>query len=51
MISGEISYDLVMGDDMAFVEGTFRISGGEWQVFIFQTKTGKAQQPQHRQTR
>ncbi|HEX5270563.1 MAG TPA: hypothetical protein VFW33_08765 [Gemmataceae bacterium] len=32
--AGEISYDLVMGDDMDFVEGTYRLSGGEWRVFI-----------------
>ena len=31
----EISYDLVMEDCMSFVEGTFRLSDGEWQVFIF----------------
>ena len=30
----EISYDLVMGDDMAFVEGTYRLPGGDWQVVI-----------------
>jgi hypothetical protein len=30
----EISYDLVMGDDMGFVEGTFRLPGGDWQVVI-----------------
>jgi hypothetical protein len=30
-----ISYDLVMGNDMSFVEGTYRLDGGEWQVFIF----------------
>jgi hypothetical protein len=30
----EISYDLVMGDDMAFVEGTYRLPGGDWQVLI-----------------
>ena len=29
----EISYDLVMGDDMDFAEGTFRLAD-EWQVFI-----------------
>jgi hypothetical protein len=33
--TGEISYDLVMDDDMDFVEGTYRLDGGEWQVFIF----------------
>lgn len=31
----EISYDLVMEEEMSFVEGTFRLPGGEWQVFIF----------------
>ncbi len=31
----QISYDLVMEDEMSFVEGTFRLSGREWQVFIF----------------
>ena len=31
--SGEISYDLVMEDDMAFVEGSYRIGGCDWQVF------------------
>jgi hypothetical protein len=30
-----ISYDLLMNDDMSFVEGTYRLPGGEWQVFIF----------------
>jgi hypothetical protein len=33
-MAGEISYDLVMEDDMAFVEGTFRLPYGEWQVVI-----------------
>lgn len=31
----EISYDLVMEDEMSFAEGAFRLPGGEWQVFIF----------------
>jgi hypothetical protein len=30
----EISYDLVMDDDMEFVEGTYRLPGGDWQVGI-----------------
>jgi hypothetical protein len=30
----EISYDLVMDDDMAFVEGSYRLPGGPWQVLI-----------------
>ena len=34
-MTGEISYDLRMDDNMAFVEGTFRLAGGDWQVFIF----------------
>jgi hypothetical protein len=31
---GEISYDLVMEDDMDFVEGTYRIGDGDWRVFV-----------------
>jgi hypothetical protein len=34
-VRAEISYDLVMEDEMSFVEGTYRLPGGEWQVFIF----------------
>jgi hypothetical protein len=30
----EISYDLIMDDDMSFVEGTYRLPGGDWQVVI-----------------
>ena len=30
----EISYDLVMEDDMEFAEGTYRLPGGDWQVVI-----------------
>jgi hypothetical protein len=30
----EISYDLEMSDEMAFVEGTYRLPGGTWQVII-----------------
>jgi hypothetical protein len=33
-MQGEISYDLIMQDDMSFVEGTYRIGNGNWQVFI-----------------
>lgn len=33
-MQAEISYDLVMDDDMEFVEGTYRMNEGEWQVFI-----------------
>jgi hypothetical protein len=31
----EISYDLVMTDEMSFVEGTYRLPERDWQVFIF----------------
>jgi hypothetical protein len=31
---GEISYDLVMEEDMAFVEGSYRLPGEDWQVVI-----------------
>ncbi len=30
----EISFDLVMEDDMDFIEGVFRVNQGEWQVLI-----------------
>lgn len=31
---GQISYDLVMDDDMRFVEGSYRYEGCDWCVFI-----------------
>src|SRR4051812_42731169 len=31
----EISFDLVMVPTMDFVEGTYRLPGGDWQVFVF----------------
>jgi hypothetical protein len=34
VISGEISYDLVMNDDMSFIEGCFRLPYKDWQVII-----------------
>jgi hypothetical protein len=33
-MTGEITYDLVMEDGMAFVEGCYRLPNGSWQVFI-----------------
>ncbi len=30
----EISYDLVMNDDMEFVEGAYRLPDGDWQVVV-----------------
>ncbi len=34
-MDAEISYDLVIDDEMSFVEGTYRLPGGDWQVVIF----------------
>jgi hypothetical protein len=42
-MDGEISYDLIMEDNMNFAEGTYRLSGGPWQVFIFITSNPKHQ--------
>jgi|SRR5215831_11862061 len=42
----EISYDLVMDDDMEFVEGTYRLLGGQWQVFIFSAFQRDVPEPQ-----
>jgi hypothetical protein len=44
----EISYDLIMDENMAFVEGTYRLPGGTWQVFIF--SRAPVAQPQWRST-
>lgn len=33
-MDAEISYDLVMNDEMSFVEGTYRLPGRDWQVVI-----------------
>ncbi len=53
-MQGQISYDLVMDDDMPFVEGTYRlVSGdvsGEWHVFIFIFSKIDAERPQWNQT-
>jgi len=32
---GEISFDLVMDDDMRFVEGCYRLPKRDWQVMVF----------------
>ncbi len=34
-MKAEISFDLVMDEDMPFVEGTYRVDQDVWQVFIF----------------
>jgi hypothetical protein len=31
---GEVTFDLVMDDDMSFVEGCYRVNGNDWEVFI-----------------
>jgi hypothetical protein len=42
----EISYDLVMDDDMVFVEGTYRLPGGDWQVVIVSAFDRNVPEPQ-----
>jgi hypothetical protein len=34
-VVGEITFDLVMEDDMSFVEGCYQLSDGVWHVFMF----------------
>jgi hypothetical protein len=34
-MKAEITFDLVMVEDMAFVEGCYRLENGDWQVFVF----------------
>jgi hypothetical protein len=46
-VHAEISYDLVMEDEMDFVEGTYRLPGNEWQVFIFSPATVTEMQVTH----
>jgi hypothetical protein len=42
----EISFDLVMEENMSFVEGTYCLPGCPWQVFIFSRRA--IQQPEVR---
>lgn len=37
-MTGDISYDLVMEDDMGFIEGCYRVGSGNWQVLIINKK-------------
>jgi hypothetical protein len=46
-MQGEISYDLIMEDNMSFVEGTYRLVGKDWQVFIFSPGAVAGIQVQH----
>jgi len=39
----QISFDLVMDENMDFVEGTFRLPERPWQVFVFRTDSHVAQ--------
>jgi hypothetical protein len=34
-VKGEITFDLVMHDDMYFVEGCYRLEDGVWHVFTY----------------
>lgn len=34
-MKAEITFDLVMEEDMSFVEGCYKLDGGTWQVFTF----------------
>ena len=36
----EICFDLVMEKEMSFVEGTYRLPGRGWEVFIFSRYDG-----------
>ena len=35
MMQAEITFDLIMEEDMDFVEGCYRLPSGPWQVFTF----------------
>src|SRR5262249_9509670 len=48
-VQAEISYDLVMEDDMDFVEGCYRLPGRPWEVCIFIKK--KITEPEYRFSR
>ena len=39
-MKAEITFDLVMTEDMPFVEGCYRLAGGVWQVFMFRRSNG-----------
>ncbi|WP_143279044.1 hypothetical protein [Bradyrhizobium sp. C9] len=34
-MKAEITFDLIMTEDMSFVEGCYRLAGGAWEVFVF----------------
>jgi len=39
-MKAEIRFDLVMEEDMSFVEGCYRLESGAWHVFIFGRSRG-----------
>jgi hypothetical protein len=39
-MKAEVTWDLIMDEDMSFVEGCYRLEGGDWQVFIFASSEG-----------
>jgi hypothetical protein len=48
-MGGEITYDLVMEDDMHFIEGCYRLPGKSWEVLIVR-KTDAVSGPEYRFT-
>ena len=40
LLKGEISFDVVMEEDMPFVEGCYRLCDGEWHVFMVRHSRG-----------
>lgn len=53
-MKGEISYDLVMDDAVPFIEGTFRLDGGPWQVIVISREyrnSGEPPMDRHTMTR
>ena len=44
-MQGEVTFDLVMEEDMDFVEGCYRLCNGPWQVFIFGQNHAEAEKP------
>jgi hypothetical protein len=45
-VNAEISYDLVMEEDMNFVGGCYRLPGRVWEVFTI--ARGEVLEPEHR---
>jgi len=39
-MKAEITFDLVMDENMSFVEGCYRLDDGVWQVFMFRKSRG-----------